>query len=52
MTFVDDLVVVLTGFATMAGAFSSMRIGRAAWTDFVDDLDRKKAISVSPKDLW
>jgi hypothetical protein len=52
MTFVDDLVVVLTGFATMAGAFCSMRMGRAAWTDFVDDLDRKKAISVSPKDLW
>jgi hypothetical protein len=52
MTFVDDLVVVLTGFAAMAGAFCSMRMGRAAWTDFVDDLDRKKAISVSPKDLW
>jgi hypothetical protein len=22
------------------------------WTDFVDDLDRKKAISVSPRDVW
>lgn len=51
-TFVDDLVVVLTGFTAMAGAFCSMRMGKAAWTDFVDDLDRKKAISVSPKDIW
>jgi hypothetical protein len=36
----------------MAGAFCSVRMGKTAWTDFVNDLDRKKAISVSPKDIW
>ncbi len=51
-TFVDDLLTVLEVFAAMAGAFCSMRLGKAAWTEFVDDLDRKKAISVSPNDIW
>jgi hypothetical protein len=51
-TFVDDLLIVLKAFAAMAGAFCSMRVGKGAWTEFVDDLDRKKAISVSPKDVW
>jgi hypothetical protein len=50
--FIDDLLIVLKAFATMAGAFCSMRVGKASWTEFVDDLDRKKAISVSPKDIW
>lgn len=50
--FIDDLLAVLQAFAAMAGAYCSLRVGKAAWTDFVDDLDRKKAISVSPKDVW
>ncbi|WP_271611849.1 hypothetical protein [Bradyrhizobium sp. CCBAU 21362] len=50
--FIDDLLGVLKAFAAMAGAYCSLRVGRAAWTDFVNDLDRKKAISVSPKDIW
>lgn len=50
--FVDDLLIVLNAFAAMAGAYCSLRMGKAAWADFVDDLDRKKAISVSPKDVW
>jgi hypothetical protein len=50
--FVDDLLVVLKAFAAMAGAYCSLRIGKVAWTEFVDDLERKKAISVSPKDVW
>jgi hypothetical protein len=50
--FVDDMLVVLKAFAAMAGAYCSLRVGKSAWTDFVDDLDRKKAISLSPKDVW
>jgi len=50
--FIDDLLTVLTGFATMAGAYASMRVGKAAWHDFVDDLDKKRSITVSPKDIW
>jgi hypothetical protein len=50
--FIDDLLTVLNAFAAMAGAYCSLRVGKAAWIDFVDDLDRKKAISVSPKDVW
>lgn len=50
--FVDDLSAVLQAFAAMAGAYCSLRVGKAAWMDFVDDLDRKKAMSVSPRDIW
>jgi len=50
--FVDDMLVVLKAFAAMAGAFCSMRVGKVSWTEFIDDLERKKAISVSPKDVW
>jgi hypothetical protein len=50
--FIDDLLTALNAFAAMAGAYCSLRVGKAAWIDFVDDLDRKKAISVSPKDVW
>lgn len=50
--FVDDTLVVLKAFAAMAGAYCSLRMGKARWAEFVDDLERKKAISVSPKDVW
>jgi hypothetical protein len=50
--FVDDLLAVLKAFAAMAGAYCSLRVGKGAWSDFVDELGRKKAISVSPKDIW
>jgi hypothetical protein len=50
-SFVDELLVVLKAFAATAGAYCSLRVGKVAWTEFVDDLDRKKAISVSPKDV-
>ena len=47
---VDDMLTVLKAFAAMAGAYCSLRMGKTAWTDFV--LDRKKAISISTKDVW
>lgn len=50
--FVDDLLHVLKGFSAMAGAYCSLRVGKTAWTEFVDDVDRKKAISISPRDIW
>jgi hypothetical protein len=50
--FVDDMLVVLKAFAAMAGAYCSLRVGTGAWTVFIDDLDRKKAITVSPLDIW
>lgn len=50
--FVDDMLVVLKGFAAMSGAYCSSRMGKIAWMDFVDDLHRKKAISISPKHVW
>jgi hypothetical protein len=50
--FVDDLLAVLKAFAAMAGAYCSLRVGRTAWEEFVDDLERKKAISVSPRHVW
>jgi hypothetical protein len=50
--FVDDMLVVLKAFAAMAGAFCSIRVGRGPWAEFVDDLERKRAVSVSPRDIW
>lgn len=50
--FIDDLLTVSKAFAAMAAAYCSLRVGKAAWSNFVDDLDRKKAISISPKDIW
>jgi hypothetical protein len=50
--FVDDMLAVLQAFAAMAGAYCSLRVGKPAWKEFVDDIERKKAISVSPSSIW
>ncbi|MDO8977545.1 hypothetical protein [Reyranella sp.] len=50
--FVDDLERVLSAFSAMAAAYASMRMGRDPWAAFIDDLEAKRAISVSPKALW
>lgn len=50
--FIDDLAAVLAGFTSMAAAYVSKRIGRDAWTAFVEDLDRKRSISISPSAEW
>jgi hypothetical protein len=50
--FIDDLFGRTHHFATMAGAYASMRVGKAAWNDFVDDLAKKRSITVSSKDIW
>ncbi|QUS37853.1 hypothetical protein RPMA_02505 [Tardiphaga alba] len=50
--FVEDLMVVLEAFAAMAGGYCSVRLGRARWDEFVGDLELKRAVSVSPNDIW
>jgi hypothetical protein len=50
--FIDDLATVLAAFAAMAAAYVSKRVGRDLWTAFLDDLERKRSVSISPKDEW
>ena len=50
--FIDDLTTVLAGFAAMAAAYVSKRIGRNLWIDFVEDLERKRSLSISPEKEW
>lgn len=50
--FVYDLASVLAGFAAMAAAYVSRRIGRDVWTAFLEDLEQKRSISISPKEEW
>jgi len=50
--FIEDLATVLAGFGAMSAAYVSRRIGRQAWTEFLDDLEQKRSISISPKDEW
>jgi hypothetical protein len=50
--FIADLVVVLRGFSAMAAAYCASRVGRAAWTIFITDLEEKRAVSLSPQALW
>lgn len=51
-SFTDDLATVLAGFASMAAAYVSWRIGRDAWTAFLEDLEQKRSISISPSTEW
>ena len=50
--FIPDLTTVLKAFSCMAAAYSSKRMGREIWDAFVDDLERKRAVSTSPAKLW
>lgn len=51
-SFIDDLAIVLIGFTSMAGAYCSLRIGNDLWDQFLNDLEDKKSISISPKSIW
>lgn len=48
----DDLVIVLRGFVAMAGAFVAKRIGQPLWCEFLDDIERNRSFSLSPKSVW
>lgn len=50
--FVDDLTTALGGFAAMAAGYVSRRIGRELWDAFLDDLEAKRSLSLSPKSEW
>ena len=51
-TYVDDLSKALDAFVVPAGIFCSRRLGPAVWSEFTEDLDAKRAFSISPKSLW
>lgn len=50
--FINDLAAVLTGFAAMAAGYVSRRIGGDTWAAFLDDLEQKRSVSLSPKSEW
>lgn len=50
--FVGDLSNVLNGFTAMAAAYTSTRMGVDLWNAFVGDIEAKRSISISPKEIW
>lgn len=50
--FIDDLTTVLVAFSAMAAGYCSVRMGRNRWSEFIDDLEKGRAISLSPFDVW
>jgi hypothetical protein len=50
--FIVDLVHVLLAFLAMAAGYVSVRMGRDLWSAFIDDLEAKRSISISPKNVW
>lgn len=50
--FTDDLTSVLTAFSAMAAGYCSIRMGRDRWTEFINDLEQQRAISLSPLSIW
>lgn len=47
-----DLVTVLNGFLCLAGTFSSIRIGKPLWNDFLVDLENNTSLLAKPKSIW
>lgn len=50
--FINDQVIVLRAFITMAGAFCAKKLGRDLWEQFVTDVDANKAFSLSAESVW
>jgi hypothetical protein len=50
--YVNDMAIVLAGFVTMAGSFASKRLGPQLWGEFVADVERHRAFSISPREVW
>jgi len=50
--FIADLARVLRAFLAILAGYVSTRMGRDLWSSFVDDLEAKRSISISPKSLW
>ncbi len=49
---VNDLAKVLTGFSSMAAAYVSARLGSDLWQHYLDDIESKRSVSISPKSVW
>jgi len=45
---VDDLSKALDAFVVVAGIFCSRRLGPSVWSEFTQDLEAKRAFSLSP----
>jgi hypothetical protein len=50
--FIEDLATALGGFGAMAAGYVSRRIGENLWTEFLEDLEAKRSLSLSPKAEW
>jgi hypothetical protein len=50
--FVADQASVLRAFLAMAGAFASMKLGKALWAEFLDYVDENKAFTASTASVW
>lgn len=50
--YVDNMHAVLRAFVAMAGAFASRRLGRKLWSEFIADVDVKRAFTTSALDIW
>jgi hypothetical protein len=50
--FIDDLGDVLLAFSSMAAGYASTRMGHDLWSAFMDDLEAKRSVSVSPRSIW
>ena len=50
--FVADQASVLRAFLAMTGAFSSRKLGRKLWDDFVADVDANRAFTTSATSVW
>ena len=50
--FADDLQFTLKSFLAMAGAFCRMKLGRDLWDIFVADVEKHRAFTLGPKEVW
>jgi hypothetical protein len=50
--FIADQASVLRAFLAMAGAFSSRKLGKSLWDEFVADVDANRAFSTSAASVW
>jgi hypothetical protein len=50
--FPNDLADVATAFSSMAAGYVASRIGKVLWGAFVDDLERMRSVTVSPREIW
>lgn len=50
--FVSDLDIVLRAFLSCAGQFCARRLGRDLWNEFLEDLEEKRAFTLSPSEVW